>query len=275
MVTMAAVCGHQSRWIAPTAASSSSSSSSASEILTRAAHVRARPSLLQLPSLSGVCLTRNRRHGATRASGSDPGFVGGEVRAASAEAAATVKYVDPEAAKELVTKEGYTIVDIRDESQYKRSHIASSLHVPLFIENTDSDIGTLLRKQMHMSFAGTFYGVAFTKTNPDFVATFEKQFQKDSKILIVCQEGLRSGKAAEELERAGFQNVSYLVNGLQKVKPGIFEKEGPKELEDAGKAGLVTIQTQFSIVLGTILVLAYLFLQLFPDQAEQLFFSNK
>lgn len=207
-------------------------------------------------SLSGVCLTRNRRHGARRASVSDPGFVGGEVRAASAEAAATVKYVDPEAAKELVTKEGYTIVDIRDESQYKRSHIASSVHVPLFIENTDSDIGkgfsffsptqiswnlyqiltlvallqphawslqmmfvtakskidrkllricvsvcfwvgcgtsaTLLRKQMHMSFAGTFYGVAFTKTNPDFVATFEKQFQKDSKILIVCQEGLRS-----------------------------------------------------------------------------------
>jgi rhodanese-related sulfurtransferase len=91
--------------------------------------------------LSGVCLTRNRRHGATRASVSDPGFVGGEVRAASAEAAATVKYVDPEAAKELVTKEGYTIVDIRDESQYKRSHIASSVHVPLFIENTDSDIG--------------------------------------------------------------------------------------------------------------------------------------
>lgn len=45
---------------------------------------------------------------------------------------------------------------------------------------------------MHMSFAGTFYGVAFTKTNPDFVATFEKQFQKDSKILVVCQEGLRS-----------------------------------------------------------------------------------
>jgi len=50
---MAAVCGHQSRWIAPTAASSSSSSSSASEILTRAAHVRARPSLLQLPRSLG------------------------------------------------------------------------------------------------------------------------------------------------------------------------------------------------------------------------------
>jgi hypothetical protein len=59
------------------------------------------------------------------------------------------------------------------------------------------------------------------------------------------------------------------------MQAGIFEKEGPKELEDAGKAGLVTIQGQFSIVLGTILVLAYLFLQFFPDQAEQLFFTNK
>lgn len=121
------------------------------------------------------------------------------------------------------------------------------------------------------------------------------------------------------------------------MQAGIFEKEGPKELEDAGKAGLVTIQTQFSIVLGTILVckisshnlssfigdhefyisiysfavvlwlistnlnkqksktgfpnwraatdlshgggwvfeVAYLFLQFFPDQAEQLFFNNK
>jgi uncharacterized protein with PQ loop repeat len=38
------------------------------------------------------------------------------------------------------------------------------------------------------------------------------------------------------------------------MQAGIFEKEGPKELEDAGKAGLVTIQGQFSIVLGTILV---------------------
>jgi hypothetical protein len=59
------------------------------------------------------------------------------------------------------------------------------------------------------------------------------------------------------------------------MQAGIFEKEGPKELEDAGKAGLVTIQGQFSIVLGTILVLAYLFLQFFPDQAEQIFFTNK
>lgn len=36
--------------------------------------------------------------------------------------------------------------------------------------------------------------------------------------------------------------------------PGTFEKEGPRDLKDAGKAGLVTIQQQFSVVLGTLLV---------------------
>ena len=30
----------------------------------------------------------------------------------------------------------------------------------------------------------------------------------------------RSGTAADKLEKAGFQNVAYLLNGLQKVEPG-------------------------------------------------------
>lgn len=51
--------------------------------------------------------------------------------------------------------------------------------------------GTLVKKFAHNSFAGTFYGVAFTKPNEEFVHTLEKQFQKDSKVLLVCQEGLR------------------------------------------------------------------------------------
>lgn len=43
---------------------------------------------------------------------------------------------------------------------------------------------------------------------------------------------------------------------------GVFEKEGPKELEDAGKAGLVTIQGQFSKVLGAVLVCKFLIVSL-------------
>ncbi|MCO5552948.1 hypothetical protein L7F22_006468 [Adiantum nelumboides] len=113
---------------------------------------------------------------------------------------------------------------------------------------------TIINRTLHNNFSGLFYGLAFTKPNPDFLSTVDNKFSKDCKLLLVCQEGLRSGAAADQLERAGFQNLAYISLGLQKVTPGIFDKEGPQELQDAGKGGLVTIQGKISMVLGTVLV---------------------
>nr|KJB84129.1 hypothetical protein B456_N006300 [Gossypium raimondii] len=64
--------------------------------------------------------------------------------------------------------------------------------------------------------------------------------------------------AASKLEQAGFQNIECITSGLQTVKPGTFDSVVTTKLQDAGKAGLVTIQG------------AYLFITLFPDQAEKL-----
>ncbi|KAG6543180.1 hypothetical protein Mapa_015429 [Marchantia paleacea] len=190
-------------------------------------------------------------------------------------ASAEVKFVGVEEAKQMVEKDGYTILDIRDKSQYERSHIANCVHIPYFIENTDNDIGTIINRQLHNNFSGLFYGLAFTKPNPDFVPQVTSKFPKDSsKLLLVCQEGLRSGYAAERLEGVGFQDVAYINSGLNKVAPGVFPKEGEKELQDAGKGGLVTIQGPVSRVVGAILVLAFLFLQFFPEQANELFFKS-
>lgn len=72
-----------------------------------------------------------QRHLGTRSSISD----------APAVVSAGVQYVDAEEAKQMVSTEGYTIIDIRDGSQYDRSHITKSDHIPLFIANEDSDPG--------------------------------------------------------------------------------------------------------------------------------------
>uniref|UniRef100_A0A2P2KR17 Uncharacterized protein n=1 Tax=Rhizophora mucronata TaxID=61149 RepID=A0A2P2KR17_RHIMU len=82
---------------------------------------------------------------------------------------------------------------------------------------------------------------------------------------------LRSAAAANKLEEAGFQNIACITSGLQSVKSGFFDSEGSTELQDAGKAGLVTIQGKISAVLGTVLICAYLFITFFPEQAEKLF----
>lgn len=180
------------------------------------------------------------------------------------------QFFSAEEAKKAVEEDGYTVLDIRDEAQFDRAHIKGCVHVPLFVENTDMDLATIIKRQAHNSFAGTFYGLKFTKPNEEFVPTIEKKFEKDSKLLLVCQEGLRSGTAIEKLEDLGFQNLALLTAGLQTVPPGTFPTEGKKELKDAGKVGFVMIQTQFSAVLGSLIFLAYLYLQFFPEESKQL-----
>lgn len=65
---------------------------------------------------------------------------GKQIRQRNFKLRAEVNYVIAEEAKKLV-EEGYTVVDVRDKSQFDRAHIKSCYHMPLFIENKDNDIG--------------------------------------------------------------------------------------------------------------------------------------
>ncbi|KAI3872403.1 hypothetical protein MKW92_010712 [Papaver armeniacum] len=192
------------------------------------------------------------------------------LRKRNVEIRAEVNYVSSDEAKELVAAEGYAVLDVRDSSQYNRAHIKSCYHVPLFIEDKDNDPGTIVKRTVHNNFSGLFFGIPFTKRNTEFVKSVRSQFSPDSKLLLVCQEGLRSSAAANELEKAGFENISCITSGLQSVKPGTFESVGSAELQNAGKAGLVTVQGKISAVLGTVLICTYLFITFFPDQAEKI-----
>ncbi|KAK9124981.1 hypothetical protein Scep_013827 [Stephania cephalantha] len=184
---------------------------------------------------------------------------------------AEVNYVNADEAKKLVGADGYVVLDIRDKSQYERAHIKSCYHVPLFIENNDNDPGTIIKRTVHNNFAGLFFGLPFTKLNPDFVQSVKGQFaQILTSIMPFLFFDTRSTAAAKMLEDAGFQNISCITSGLQSVKPGTFESVGSTELQNAGKAGLVTVQGKISAVLGTVLICAFLFVTLFPDQAEKL-----
>ncbi|KAF6151823.1 hypothetical protein GIB67_010397 [Kingdonia uniflora] len=104
---------------------------------------------------------------------------------------AEVNFVNAEEAKNLIAVEGYAVLDIRDSSQYDRAHIKSCHHIPLFIKNDDNDLGTIVNRTLHNNFSGLFYGLPFTKQNPEFLQSIRSKFSQDSKLLLVCQEGLR------------------------------------------------------------------------------------
>lgn len=150
-----------------------------------------------------------------------PGKLPGTVRRRLSLIKAEVKYVNAEKAKELVEADGYTVLDVRDKTQFVRAHIKSCSHVPLFVENKDNDpgmefllpkdfmcvhvfgfgfvtlsshslsVGTIIKRQLHNNFSGLFFGLPFTKPNPEFVQSVKSQFPPESKLLVVCQEGLR------------------------------------------------------------------------------------
>lgn len=67
--------------------------------------------------------------------------VKGKQRGRGFQIKAQVEFVNAEEAKKLVGVEGYAVVDVRDKTQFERAHIKKCYHVPLFIENTDNDIG--------------------------------------------------------------------------------------------------------------------------------------
>lgn len=75
---------------------------------------------------------------------------------------AQVEFVNAEEAKKLVAVEGYNVLDVRDKTQFERAHIRNSYHVPLFIENTDNDLGSL-------SFFFFFLNFRFRVSELDFL----------------------------------------------------------------------------------------------------------
>lgn len=67
--------------------------------------------------------------------------IGKPLRRRAFEIKAEVEFVNADEAKKLVAVEGYAVLDVRDKTQFERAHIKNCYHVPLFIENTDNDLG--------------------------------------------------------------------------------------------------------------------------------------
>ena len=95
-----------------------------------------------------------------------------------------MKRVSPEEALGLMEKEGYVYVDVRSVPEFEAGHPAGAFNVPL----------------LDMSPLGM-------RPNPDFLKVMEKGFVKDAKIVVGCNAGGRSLRAATILESAGFTSI--------------------------------------------------------------------
>lgn len=104
----------------------------------------------------------------------------------------SIKTINPTQAKELLdSDENYVYIDVRSMPEYEVAHPSGALNIPI----------------MHKESMGMV-------PNGDFVRVVEKHFARDAKLLLGCQMGGRSQRAAEALVAAGFQDVSNVMGGF-------------------------------------------------------------
>lgn len=103
----------------------------------------------------------------------------------------SIKEVDVRRAREMQEREGYVYVDVRSIPEYEQGHPAGAVNVPL----------------LHLDPAG-----GQMTPNPEFPAVMQANFASDAKLLVGCQSGGRSARAAELLQALGYRDV-YNVRG--------------------------------------------------------------
>lgn len=131
-------------------------------------------------------------------------------------------------------EQGGTYVDVRSRVEFEQGHPAGAVNVPLLDHDPSGG---------HMM------------PNPDFLRVMQANFAADAKLLIGCQVGGRSVRAAMMLEAFGFSDVTNVKGGFagmrdpmgRLVDPGWADSHLPVEdgapegrrYEDlAGKAGV-------------------------------------
>jgi rhodanese-related sulfurtransferase len=88
--------------------------------------------------------------------------------------------------------QGSIYVDVRSQMEFERGHPAGAVNIPLLDHDARSGM---------------------MAPNPDFVHVMQANFAPDTALLIGCQVGGRSMRAAQMLETFGFTNVTNVRGG--------------------------------------------------------------
>ncbi|CAI5952944.1 unnamed protein product [Closterium sp. NIES-64] len=125
----------------------------------------------------------------------------GIARAAN-DGAPAVTSVSVGEARELVAA-GHTYLDVRTPEEFRAAHVEGAVNIPFMLKSPSGMV-----------------------KNDAFVADVKAQFDEDTPLVVACQGGVRSIRAAAELQNAGFSGITDMLGGFaawqQKGFPSVF-----------------------------------------------------
>eukprot|EP00252_Welwitschia_mirabilis_P015741 TRINITY_DN3489_c0_g1_i2.p1 TRINITY_DN3489_c0_g1~~TRINITY_DN3489_c0_g1_i2.p1 ORF type:complete len:181 (-),score=37.67 TRINITY_DN3489_c0_g1_i2:170-712(-) len=135
-----------------------------------------------------------------------------------------VRPVEAEEAFRLQRENGYVLLDVRREAEFKKCHPAGAINVEIYRLIKEWRAWDIARRAA-FAFFGIFAG---TEENPLFLEEVRSRLNKDSKIIVVCSTGgsvrpsanfpegkqSRSLIAAYLLSLDGYSKILYLEGGI-------------------------------------------------------------
>jgi len=110
----------------------------------------------------------------------------------------SVKQIDPKATYAILQEDKDAVyIDVRSPEEFANGHVPSAVNIAVMSPDAATRRMT---------------------PNPRFVASIEAQFAKNKKIICGCQMGGRSQFAADQLQQAGFTDVSNMQGGFGGAK---------------------------------------------------------
>jgi len=103
-----------------------------------------------------------------------------------------IEQTTPEKAQQLIGQ-GHRYIDVRTEEEFAQGHPATAINIP--IAAPDPATGQMA-------------------INADFLSVVEAHFTKDAAIIVGCQSGMRSQRAADMLAQAGYETVVNMQGGF-------------------------------------------------------------
>ena len=128
----------------------------------------------------------------------------------------SIKHVGVQEAHDLQATDGYTYVDVRSVPEYENGHPEGAHNVPLL--HRDSQTGQMT-------------------PNPDFLAVMQANYGSDAKLLIGCQVGGRSFRAAQILSAAGLRHRHQRQGRVRRFPRPRHRPGGRRRLGSEGTAG--------------------------------------
>lgn len=149
-----------------------------------------------------------------------------------------VKSISPKQAGYASQLGEYCILDVRPSVERNKAWVKGSLWIPIFDADNGFEPETLLKRFSNFTMGGWWSGVPLMKYNNQFLPQAMEKLSLDSNTIVVCQKGLRSLAACEQLYNAGFRNLFWLEGGLDAAEEGDLNREGPQPFKFAGIGGV-------------------------------------